>query len=150
MVKALQTRRWLATPLLAVALTGCDVMGYEDDVEGWYSYSGSVDHSYGYRVDGEVRIFGQRYDEASADIEWYMLDGDEVIFEIMAEDVPVWIDSGGRVRFTASGDLQMSDGRWREFELDHEGRVTGRTMTGFWSLDTNLPSTDEGRFTAYR
>ena len=123
---ALLTRRWLATPLLAAALAGCDVTGYEDDVEGWYSYSGTVEDSWGYRVDGELRIFDQRYDEAYADVEWYMLDGDEVILEITAEDVPVWIDSGGRVRFTTTGDLRIDDGRWREFELYHEGRVSGR------------------------
>ena len=150
MAYALQTHRWFATPLLAAALSGCDVTGYEDDVEGWYSYSGSVDDTYGYRVDGELRIYGQHYDEAYADIEWYMLDGGQVIFEVTADDVPVWIDSGGRVRFTTSGDLRMSDGGWSEFELYHEGRVTGRTMSGHWELDTDMPSYDEGRFTAHR
>jgi|OpeIllAssembly_1097287.scaffolds.fasta_scaffold1206738_1 hypothetical protein len=141
---------WPAALSFAVALAGCDVMGYEDDIEGWYRYSGTVEDSWGYAVDGELRIYDQRYDEAYADVEWYMLDGDRVIFEVLAEDVPVWLDPGGRVRFTTYGDLRMSDGRWREFELHHEGRVSGHTMSGWWELDTDVPSYDEGRFTARR
>lgn len=150
MATVLRSHGWLAAPLVAAALAGCDVMGYQEDVEGWYSLSGTVADSYGYRVDGEVRIFGQHHDEASADIEWYMLDGDQVVFDITAEGVPVWVDAGDRVRFTTNGDLRMSDGRLREFELSHDGRVSGRRMSGTWYLDTDLPSSDEGRFTAYR
>lgn len=150
MGNALLTRPWLATPLLALTLAACDVTGYEDDIEGRYSYDGTVDDAYGTYVEGELRIYQQRYDEAWADIEWYMYEGNDLIFEVVAEDVPVDIDPGGRVRFTTFGDLRLSDGRWREFELYHDGRVRGRTLSGWWALDTDLPSTDEGRFTARR
>ena len=142
--------RWLAAPALALTLAGCDVTGYEDDIEGRYTYDGSVDDSFGTYVEGEIRIYGQRYDEAWADIEWYMLDGDQVIFEVLAEEVPVWLEHDGRVRFTTFGDLQLSDGRWREFELNHEGRLRGRTLSGWWELETDVPTIDEGRFTARR
>jgi hypothetical protein len=142
--------RWAAAPVLALGLAGCDVTGYEDDIEGRYSYDGSVDEAFGTWVEGEVRIYGQRYDEAWADIEWYMIEDDRVIFEVTAEDVPVDIEPGGRVRFTTWGDLRLSDGSWSDFELYHEGRVTGRTLSGHWELDTDMPSFDEGRFTARR
>jgi hypothetical protein len=149
MALSLRTR-WLAAPVCALALAGCDVTGYEDDIEGRYSYDGSVDGALGTWVEGEVRIHGQRYDEAWADIEWYMVEDDRVVFEVTADDVPVDIDPGGRVSFSTWGDLELSDGRWGEFELYHEGRVTGRNLSGHCELDTDMPSFDEGRFNARR
>ena len=150
MTLSLPLRRWLAVPLFALALTGCDVTGYDDDVEGWYSYGGTLDGEPGYTVNGELRIHSQYRDEAYADFEWYMLEGSREIFEVFAEDVWVDIDSGGRIRFTVRGDLQLDDGRWRDFQLEHEGRLSGSTLRGSWRLETDLPSTDEGRFSARR
>jgi len=149
MALKLMTPRWATASLLAVALSGCDFMSYDDNVEGWYSYGGTVDDAPGYTVNGELRIHGQYHHGAYADIEWYMLDGTLEVFQVIADDIPVDID-GGRVRFTTWGDLELTDGGVREFELSHDARVGGHTMRGDWWFETGLPSRDEGPFTARR
>jgi len=140
----------VAVPLLALAVGGCDVTGLVDDLEGWYSYGGTVEGSSRNSVAGELRIYSQRGRQAYADIEWYMLESGERIFEVYAEEVPIDIYSDDRIRFTAWGDVQFSDGTWGEFELEHEGRLRGRTLRGSWWLDTDSPSYDEGDFIAER
>jgi hypothetical protein len=142
--------RWLAAPLLALAAGACDITGFDDDAEGWYSYGGTVEDSPRFSVAGELRIYGQRGNEAAADLDWYMLENGERIFEVFAEDVLVQVSSDDRVRFTAWGEFQLEDGRWREFELEHEGRLRGNTLRGSWWLDTDIPSSDEGEFIAER
>jgi hypothetical protein len=143
-------RHWLAVPLLALGLAGCDVVGYDEDVDGFYNYSGYLYDSPGYSVNGDIRIDQRSSRQAYADIEWYMLEGSRVILEIADYDVPVDVDSNGRVRFVSRGEMRLSDGGWVDYELEHYGRVSGRTMQGDWELWTDLPSTDRGYFSARR
>jgi hypothetical protein len=144
-------RRFWIAPLLALALAGCDSpFGYDDDIEGYYAYAGTVDDSPGYSVNGELRITRQHGDRAEGRMDWYMYEGSRRVLEITSNNVDVHIERDGDVRFDVYGDLQLSSGRWTTFELRHEGRLRGRTLRGSWDLRTDMPSTDEGRFTASR
>lgn len=142
--------RWLAAPLCALALGACDLTGYDEDISGFYSYAGNVYNSPGYSVIGDIYIDHRSRRTAYADIEWFMLEGTRTILEVEDNNVPVTIDSDGRIRFDVVGDMQLSDGGWTDFRLEHEGRVGSRTMRGSWELITDLPSTDRGSFTASR
>jgi hypothetical protein len=145
-----QRRLWLAAPLLALVLGGCDLTGYDDDVDGFYSYAGTVYDAPGYSVNGTLNIDQRNRRDAWADVEWFMLEGSRTILEVEDWDVPVTVDSNGRVRFVVIGEMQLSDGGWVDFRLEHDGRVSGRTMRGNWELITDLPSTDRGTFSASR
>ena len=144
-------RKLAFAPVLVLLLAGCEsAFGINDDIEGYYSYGGTVTNSPGYSVNGDLYITGQYRDEAEADIDWYMYEGGTRILHIAADRVPVDVDSDGRIQFRVTGDLQLSSGRWTYFELRHEGRVSGRTIRGSWWLDTDIPSDDRGSFTASR
>lgn len=143
--------RVLAVPFFALALGGCELpLDWDDDVGGWYSYAGTVHDEPGFSVNGELYISRGYGSSAYADVEWHMLEGSQEIMDIRADDVPVDTDWGDHIRFTIEGDLQMADGRWRQFRLEHEGELNGRTMKGTWELHTDVPSTDSGRFSASR
>ena len=142
---------WLAASLLALGLAGCDLaLGYDDDIGGFYDYAGTVRDAPGYSVNGQLYIDHRSRRNGYLDMEWFMYEGSRRILEIEDRSVPVTIDSNGRVRFTITGDLRLSDGGWTYFRLVHDGRVSGRTLRGNWELITDLPSTDRGTFSASR
>ena len=141
-------KMWLA-PLLLLGLAACDSpFDYDEQIEGYYSYAGTVDGYPGYSVNGELRITRASGSRAEATLDWYMYEGSRRVLEITAYDVPVYI-SGSTIRFETWGDLQLSSG-WTEFELRHEGRFSSnRTIRGDWDLITDY-SDDSGNFTASR
>lgn len=149
-MRATLRKLWIA-PVLALALAGCDSpFDYDDQIEGYYSYGGTVDDSPGYSVNGELRIYDQYDGRARGSIDWYMYEGSRRVLEITSNDVDIYVDNDGDIRFDVIGELQLSNGSWTDFELRHEGRLSGRTMRGNWDLRTDIPSTDAGRFTASR
>ena len=141
-------KMWFA-PLLLLGLAACDSpFDYDEQIEGYYSYAGTVDGYPGYSVNGELRITRASGSRAEATLDWYMYEGSRRVLEITAYDVPVYI-SGSTIRFETWGDLQLSSG-WTEFELRHEGRFSSnRTIRGDWDLITDY-SDDSGNFTASR
>ena len=141
-----------ATPLLAVALAACEnPYGYDDYIEGFYDYAGTVYDAPGYSVNGQMYVNqSTSRREADAELEWYMYEGSRAIVQIESGYVPMTMYSDGRVRWVVTGEMQLSDGDWVDFRLEHDGRVRGGTIRGTWELTTDLPSTDRSTFTASR
>ena len=135
-----------------VALAGCeDVYGIGGrDFEGFYSYAGTVDDAIGDAVVGEVTITRQRGRYADVSIDWSYIDNGEEVIRIQTE-IPAEADlfSDGDIYFVFEGEL-FTDGEVVDFRLEHDGRLRGRTITGWWRLTTGLPTDDEGSFTASR
>lgn len=121
-----------------------------NDFEGFYSYAGTVDEAAGDAVVGTITITRQRGGTALVSIAWTYVDNGEPIIEITT-DSPAVANLGpdGLIDFEFEGDL-FTNGEVVWFSLRHEGRLRGRTMTGFWDFDTGLPTTDRGSFTARR
>ena len=137
-------------PLLA-ACSDDGIFGIGDsDFEGFYSYAGTVDDAAGDAVVGTITVTRQRGSTALVSIEWTYLDNGEPIIEITT-DSPAVADLGpdGLIEFEFEGDLFI-DEDVVTFSLRHEGRLRGRTMTGFWDFATGLPTDDAGSFTARR
>lgn len=132
-------------------LAGCDdVFGPDRDFEGFYSYAGTVDDAAGDFVAGDIRIFDERRRSARVDIDWEYFDAGDPILRIRSDRPALAdIDSDGRIFFEFEGDLFI-DGEVTWFRLTHRGRIRGRTLTGTWRLETDLPTDDRGTFTARR
>jgi hypothetical protein len=148
-MRAVRVLPFLLLPLLAAC--DDDLFGIgDDDFEGFYSYAGTVDDAAGDAVIGTITITRQRGHTALVSIDWTYLDNGDPIIEIRTES-PAEANLGpdGRIDFEFEGDL-LTEGRKVWFTLRHEGRLRGRTMTGFWDFETGLPTTDGGSFTARR
>ena len=145
----------IAALLPLLLLAGCrDYSIYDPDgrryVEGYYSYAGTVAGRPGHTVSGEIVITRQYRGEAEVDIDWTYYDRGEPLFRITSRIPAVAeIDRRGGIWFEFEGDLFLY-GRRTWFRLTHDGWVEGRTIYGDWRLDTDLPSTDRGSFTARR
>jgi hypothetical protein len=148
-------RKFLLVPLLmALALAGCDLAldpdGRHDNFEGYYSYSGRVDGTSRYNVIGGIRISDQFRDEAYVTLDWVYREGNSALLDISSrQPARARIDARGNIRFVFEGEFR-SDGRWVPFELVHEGRVRGNTISGEWRLWTGLRTDETGTFTARR
>lgn len=146
------------TPLLAVlavvAVTagGCDILGPNADLAGYYNYAGTVYNSPGHSVNGQLDISGQYSNSADIGVDWNFYEGGQRIVHVQTtRSVPADIRSDGSILFTVDGRLQLADGTLTNFTLTHEGRRSGtRGLTGTWRLVTDLPSDDSGNFTATR
>jgi hypothetical protein len=149
-------RNALIVPLLAVGLTACDMaLGPgTGQYQGRYSYSGSVDGTSRYHVTGTLRIEQFHYDELLVSIDWRYMEGSRQVLRIRSDQpARAYVSHDGWISFEFVGDIRTSDGRWVPFELFHEGRIRGRTITGDWVLWTDVGwrgTEDWGRFTARR
>ena len=146
-------RLQLTFALLALPLAGCtrwDVFGVDRDFEGYYSYAGTVDGIVGDAVIGSFTVTRQRAGRASVAIDWeYLERGTSVIQITTNQPADARLSSDGRITFDFEGDLYLGNDVVR-FRLEHDGRLRGGTMTGFWRLTTDLPTDDGGSFTAQR
>lgn len=143
----------VATLVLAFAVAGCgDSFGIGDgDLEGRYDYTGTVDGAPFYRVDGDIRVYNQRRDEADVDIRWVMRDSDGRTVYVIESETPAraFVDRD-YIRFDFTGWFEDGSGGDVYFELEHEGDVRGRTMAGIWDLYTDGFGSDRGTFQARR
>jgi len=138
--------------LLALALTGCDdVVGIGGrDFEGFYSFAGTVDLEPRDVVTGTFTITRQRGDRAEVTLDWsYLDDGVEIIYITTNQPAIAELQADGDIYFEFEGELDF-DGDVVSFRLTHDGRLRGGRITGYWDLQTGLPSTDAGTFTAQR
>jgi hypothetical protein len=150
-------RQALLAPILslAVVLAGCDTaLGPGDGrYEGRYRYTGTVDGTSRYNVTGTLRITQQYFDEALVSIEWRYREGSQTLLELRSDQpARARIEHDGYIRFDFEGEF-LYDGRWIPFELQHDGYIHGRRITGDWYLWTGLGfrGTEEwGRFSAQR
>jgi hypothetical protein len=136
----------------ALLLTGCDddIFGPDRDFEGFYSYAGTVDDASGDFVAGDIWIDDERSRTARVSIDWEYFDRGEAILRIRSDRSAIAdIDEDGWISFEFEGDLFI-DGEVTYFRLWHRGRIHGRTITGDWHLETDLPTDDGGTFTARR
>lgn len=146
----------LIVPMLALGLAGCDMaLGPGDgNFHGRYSYSGTVDGTSRYRVTGSLRIDQIYHDEALVDIDWRYMEGSYEVLRIRSDrPARAFVSRDGWISFEFVGELRLRDGRWVPFELYHDGRLRGRTITGDWYLWTDIGfrgTEDSGRFTARR
>jgi hypothetical protein len=143
-----------AALLLVLPLAACnswDVFGPGDrDFEGYYSYAGTVDGVVGDAVLGSFTVTRQRGRSAEVAIDWEYLEQNETIIHITTDRAAdARISSDGRITFDFEGDLFIG-GDVVRFRLEHDGRLRGNTMTGYWRLTTDLPTDDAGSFTARR
>lgn len=140
----------LAMPL---AVVGCgDAFGIGDgDLEGRYEYTGTVDGAPFYYVEGDIRVYNQRRDEADVDIRWVMRDSDGRTVYVIESQSPAraFVDRDF-IRFDFEGWLDGGSGGDIQFVLEHEGDVRGRTMAGIWDLYTDGFGSDRGSFQARR
>jgi hypothetical protein len=148
-------RRYLSfVPLAAVLAvsTGCDALGPNEDLAGFYNYAGTVYNSPGRSVNGQLNITRPFGNEADVDVDWNFYEGSQRVVHVeSSRDVPAQILNDGTIRFTVEGSLQLSDGTFTNFTLTHDGRRSGsRGLKGTWRLLTDLPSDDSGTFTASR
>jgi len=137
--------------LMGAACSDYDVFGPGGRrFEGFYDYVGNVDGKFGDRVEGEIVISRQFGDRAEVAIDWTYFERGDPIFRIET-DVPAIadLDRYGNIVFDFEGDLFLY-GRDTAFFLSHEGELDGRSLYGDWYLETDLPSTDFGSFTARR
>jgi hypothetical protein len=155
-MRRLALRRLTPIPiplLLAVLLAGCDLAlepGETRNYEGYYTYTGRVDGTSRYNVVGAIRIVDQWRDEAYVTIDWVYREGTRSLLDIQSSTpARARIDSRGNIRFVFEGEFRH-DGRWVRFELEHEGRLSGRNLTGDWWLWTSLHTDESGTFTARR
>jgi hypothetical protein len=141
----------VAAAATLIAATGCgDVLGYDSDFEGFYSYAGTVDGLSSHSVVGNVTITRQRGNRARVAIDWEYLDRSQTVVHITTDAAAdAFLDDNGRIYFDFEGDLFV-DGRTVFFTLSHDGWLQGRTITGDWRLVTELPTDDSGSFTARR
>ena len=147
-------RLQLTFALLALPLAGCtrwDVFGVGDrDFEGYYAYAGTVDGIVGDAVIGSFTVTQQRGGRASVAIDWEYLERGQTVIQITTDQpADARLSGDGRITFDFEGDLYLGDDVVR-FRLEHDGRLRGNTMTGFWRLSTDLPTDDGGSFTASR
>ncbi|HEU5209315.1 MAG TPA: hypothetical protein VFU06_07890 [Longimicrobiales bacterium] len=152
-MKSIRSRLALPAVLLLGLLTSaCSDrlgLGY-GDLEGRYSYDGSVDGAPFYYIDGEIRVRDQRGDEALVDIDWVMRDDrGTLIYRIRSDSPARAYVRDDYIRFDFEGWLD-DGGRQIDFVLEHEGEVRGRTMVGYWDLHTDYYGTDSGTFRAVR
>lgn len=140
----------LALPLV---FAGCgDAFGIGDgDLEGRYDYTGSVDGAPFYTIDGDIRVYNQRRDEADVDIRWVMRDSNgRTVYVIESESPARAIVDRDYIRFDFDGWFEDGNGGDVYFQLEHEGDVRGRTMAGIWDLYTDGFGNDRGSFQARR
>ena len=144
-------RAALLLPLSLLLLTGChDVFGPDDRFEGFYTYAGTVDDAVGDAVVGSIWIDDERRNTAEVTIDWEYLDLGESVLRIRSDRAAIAeVDRDGFIEFEFQGDLFI-DGEVAFFRLIHVGRLRGRTLTGDWHLETDLPTNDRGSFTARR
>ena len=138
--------------LLALTLTACDdVIGIGGrDFEGFFSFAGTVDGEPHDTVLGTFTVTRQRGDRAEVTIEWsYIDDGEEIIYITTNQPAIADLDADGDIYFEFEGDLDFGD-EIVSFRLTHDGRMRGGRITGYWDLQTGLPTTDAGTFTAQR
>lgn len=153
-MKSIRTTLGLAAALtLAVAAAGCGDslgLGY-GGMEGRYDYDGTVDGAPFYTIDGEIRVRNQRGSDADVDIDWVMRDDRGTAVYVIRSDSPAraYI-SGDYISFRFEGWLDGGSSGDIYFVLDHEGEVSGRTMAGYWDLDTDYYGRDSGTFRARR
>lgn len=147
-------RRLSLLPAVLLLFAGCNDYGVFDPdypyIEGYYDYVGGVDGRYGHSVEGVVRIDHQRGDRADVSIDWTYYEYGQPIFTIVSDYPAIAdVDRDGDVYFEFEGELDFySRPVW--FRLTHDGWIQGRTMYGDWRLQTDLPTTDRGEFTARR
>ena len=143
----------LSVLIPTVAAAGCsDGFGIGDgDLEGRYEYDGTVDGAPFYSIEGDIRVYNQRRDEADVDLDWVMRDEDgRVVYSIQSQSPARAYVSGDYIRFDFEGWLDGGSGSDVEFVLEHEGEVRGRTMIGNWDLFTDRLGNDRGTFQARR
>lgn len=138
--------------ILPLTLAGCDVLGPQDDLSGYYDYAGTVYDSPGHSVNGQLDIRQGYTSNADVDVDWNFYEGSQrVVHVVTSRTVPAVVQGDGTIRFTVEGRLQLSDGSYTDFTLTHDGRRSGtRGLKGTWRLLTDLPSDDSGSFTATR
>ncbi|MGH7506822.1 MAG: hypothetical protein ACRELX_14290 [Longimicrobiales bacterium] len=140
----------LCATLLLTSCDDWDVFGPGDRFEGFYNYAGTVNDEFGDVVVGSIRITRARGDRAYVDIDWEYLDRGSSVIRIESDRSAIAdIDGDGRIEFDFEGDLFI-DGGITYFRLSHDGWLNGRTLTGDWRLETDLPTDDRGTFTARR
>lgn len=147
--------RRVAPFFVAVALlSGCKDYGiYDPDrrfFEGYYTYAGTVEGRFGHTISGEIIIERQRGGVADVWIDWTYYELGEPLFRIVS-DFPALadVDPDGDIDFEFEGELLLY-GEIVWFRLIHDGRLSRRAIHGDWLLETDLPSTDYGSFTASR
>jgi hypothetical protein len=146
-------RRALLIPAFVLLASACsdDVFGPGRGFEGSYSYDGTVNGRPGHFIEGDFRITRVRGNTAEVTIDWEYFDQGFSVVRIQS-DVPAIadIDSFGNIRFDFEGDLFI-EGRRVFFRLEHDGQLNNNsTIFGTWRLETELPTTDRGSFTARR
>jgi hypothetical protein len=147
-------RRNAAVLVLAAALplAACgDIYGVGGrDFEGFYSYAGTVDDTFGDAVAGTVTVTRQRGNRADVSIDWSYLDGGIETVRITTDSpAEAIIRSDGWIEFEFTGDLFLQHSTVF-FRLTHEGQLRRNRITGDWRLVTELPTTDRGSFIAER
>jgi hypothetical protein len=147
-------RRALILSLSLPLLAGCsdyDVIGPGGrNLEGSYSYAGAVDDHFGHTIAGDLVITRQFGDRADVSIDWIYYERGQPIFEIRTDRPAVAdLDRYGRIYFEFEGEMFLhGDIVW--FRLIHDGRLDHQSLHGEWRLQTDLPTTDRGSFTARR
>lgn len=137
----------LLVGLLTAACTDRLGLGY-GDLEGRYRYEGSVDGAPFYYIDGDIRVYDQRGDDALVDIDWVMRDErGGTVYVIRSQSPARAYVRGAYIRFDFEGWLETRRGDI-PFVLAHEGEVRGRTMAGYWDL--NADYFESGTFRAVR
>jgi hypothetical protein len=146
-------RARLAPAALVLFLAACDYDVYgpgRRGMEGRYTLAGTVDGRFGHNVVGTIDIRHDRGSSAEVWIDWRYLDRIGTVLRIDT-DYPARarVSRSGRIDFEFDGDIRI-DGRRVWFTLRHDGRWDRGVIRGSWRLETDLPTTDRGSFTASR
>jgi len=166
-VETLALARRVATLMLAAGIAGCsssstDSDGQVPDFEGTYSLSGTYDGRTGNSVQGTLTISDQIDGVATATVSLKLSDNGNVFFALNAADPGVSATSGpiaatlnneGGFNVTYSGREVISGldpASCCNYTFKLTGTLDGNRIDGRWTLTRDMPSFDQGSFSAVR
>jgi hypothetical protein len=135
------------------------------DFQGIYTLSGTLSGRDGPAVEGTLEITGQNGGTASAALTVKLVDHGNGFFALnTTSDAMVANAAPGQARLAKHGERSsfslVFHGREEIAGLDPadcsiytlslDGALSGDTLSGTWTLTTDMPSSDKGTFTATR
>lgn len=135
------------------------------DFEGIYTLSGTLSGRDGPAVEGTLEITGQNGGTAAAALTVKLVDHGNAFFALnTTSDAMVANAAPGQAQLAKHGEKSsfslVFNGREEItgidpadcsiYTLSLNGTLSGDTISGTWTLNTNMPSSDKGTFTATR